>query len=426
MKLAVYAIAKNEAKHVERWYESVKDADEIIVLDTGSTDGTQKLLSELPGVRVASMSFEPFRFDTARNAALNLVSLDVDYCMFMDLDETMPKGSIAAIRKAIAKTQKDMYALRLVFQFDHKRQPVVSYPREAVHKRNDFYWKYPVHELLANHHGQYSYEELPVQVFHEPDASKERSSYLSLLEMAVEENPDDPRQAQYLGREYMYQGRPFDAQMWLKRHIQMEPHGPFRSESASYIAQCFLMLEGQLEEALDEAEAWYYRAIAEFNSAREPYCELADLYFKCHEFECAIGMLKSALRITEQPSVAMIHRDEYYTHWPHHMLAACYFNIGNVQAAKHHIQEAMKTAGSISGPLANDIVKILGLEHATQSLLGVEASSGIEGHVPENGTEQTEAVSDALSEKQASVSAVQEEGRSAEAGSAEVPSSGSE
>lgn len=51
MKLAVYAIAKNEAQHVARWYESVKDADEIVVLDTGSTDGTQKMLSDL-GVRV--------------------------------------------------------------------------------------------------------------------------------------------------------------------------------------------------------------------------------------------------------------------------------------------------------------------------------------------------------------------------------------
>lgn len=424
MKLAVYAIAKNEAKHVERWYESVKDADEIIVLDTGSTDGTQKLLSDL-GVRVASMSFEPFRFDTARNAALNLVSLDADYCMFLDLDETMPKGSIAAIRKAIKKTQKDMYALRLVFQFDHKRQPIVSYPREAVHKRNDFYWKYPVHELLACHQGNYSYEELDVQVFHEPDETKERSSYLSLLETAVEENPNDPRQAQYLGREYMYQGRPFDAQMWLKRHIQMEPHGPFRSESASYIAQCFMMLEGQLEEALDEAEAWYFRAIAEFNSAREPFCELADLYFKCQEYESAIGMLKSAMRIPAKPNVAMISRDEFYSHWPHHMLAACYFNIGNRTAAKHHIQEAMKSAGTLSGHLANDIVKILGLENATQSLLGVEASSGIEGRVPEDGSEQTEAVSDTLSSEQPSLSSRQESQDSA-AGSAAAPSPVSE
>ena len=45
-KICVYAIAKNEEQFVDRWYESVKNADKIYVLDTGSTDNTvQKLKS---------------------------------------------------------------------------------------------------------------------------------------------------------------------------------------------------------------------------------------------------------------------------------------------------------------------------------------------------------------------------------------------
>ena len=43
-KICVYAICKNEEKFVDRWYESIKDADKIIVLDTGSTDSTVKKL----------------------------------------------------------------------------------------------------------------------------------------------------------------------------------------------------------------------------------------------------------------------------------------------------------------------------------------------------------------------------------------------
>ena len=46
-KIVVYAIAKNEEKHVERWVNSMKEADEIYVLDTGSTDNTVKNLKEL-------------------------------------------------------------------------------------------------------------------------------------------------------------------------------------------------------------------------------------------------------------------------------------------------------------------------------------------------------------------------------------------
>ena len=35
-KICVYAICKNEGKFIERWYNSIKDADYICVLDTGS------------------------------------------------------------------------------------------------------------------------------------------------------------------------------------------------------------------------------------------------------------------------------------------------------------------------------------------------------------------------------------------------------
>ena len=46
MKVIVYAIAKNEAHFVNRWVDSMQEADEIIVLDTGSTDDTVEKLKK--------------------------------------------------------------------------------------------------------------------------------------------------------------------------------------------------------------------------------------------------------------------------------------------------------------------------------------------------------------------------------------------
>ena len=49
MKICVYAICKNEEKFVDRWIKNVKEADEVYVLDTGSTDNTvQKLKNNEP------------------------------------------------------------------------------------------------------------------------------------------------------------------------------------------------------------------------------------------------------------------------------------------------------------------------------------------------------------------------------------------
>lgn len=46
MKIAVSTIAKNEADNVKDFVESCQEADIVSVLDTGSTDGTQKLLKK--------------------------------------------------------------------------------------------------------------------------------------------------------------------------------------------------------------------------------------------------------------------------------------------------------------------------------------------------------------------------------------------
>lgn len=62
MKVCVYAISKNEEKFVSRWVDSMKEADEIYVLDTGSTDNTVSKLKEL-GVNVVSKIISPWRFD---------------------------------------------------------------------------------------------------------------------------------------------------------------------------------------------------------------------------------------------------------------------------------------------------------------------------------------------------------------------------
>ena len=91
-KVCVYAICKNEEKFVKRWVSSMKEADEIYVLDTGSTDNTVKLLKE-EGVNVSVEVIRPWRFDVARNKSLELVPTDADICICTDLDEIFERLS---------------------------------------------------------------------------------------------------------------------------------------------------------------------------------------------------------------------------------------------------------------------------------------------------------------------------------------------
>ena len=72
MKIVVYAICKNEDNFIDRWFNSMKEADDIYVLDTGSTDNSFKHLKKL-GVHAVQKIIDPWRFDVARNESLKLV-----------------------------------------------------------------------------------------------------------------------------------------------------------------------------------------------------------------------------------------------------------------------------------------------------------------------------------------------------------------
>lgn len=85
-KVCVYAIAKDEEQNVEAWVKSMRPADHIIVLDTGSTDKTVELLSSL-GVEVHQKNYEHFRFDVARNDCLDLIPDEYNIRVSIDLDE---------------------------------------------------------------------------------------------------------------------------------------------------------------------------------------------------------------------------------------------------------------------------------------------------------------------------------------------------
>jgi glycosyltransferase involved in cell wall biosynthesis len=71
-KICVYAICKNEEQFVDRWMDSMSEADLVVVTDTGSTDTTVEKL-KARGAIVYTEEISPWRFDKARNCSLDHV-----------------------------------------------------------------------------------------------------------------------------------------------------------------------------------------------------------------------------------------------------------------------------------------------------------------------------------------------------------------
>lgn len=336
-KICVYAISKNEEKFVKRWYESVKEADSIYVLDTGSNDKTVSMLKDL-GVNVSVKEIKPWRFDVARNESLKLVPEDCDICVCIDIDEVISKGW----RKKLEEIWDDnTNHLRYIYNWSHddNGKPLVSFYYEKIHARNGFKWIYPVHEVLEFSGEKEVFKTTEeIVVDHYPDSTKSRSNYLPLLELSVKENPDNDRNMHYLGREYMFHGKYNEAIDMLIKHLNLKSATwkDERCASMRFIARCYKYLK-----RYDEAKMWLDKAINEAPYLRDPYVERAILEYELNNFEDVKKYCLLALEIKNHTKT-YINEPFSWNYTIYDLLSISEFYLGNIESSLKWINKATK------------------------------------------------------------------------------------
>jgi glycosyltransferase involved in cell wall biosynthesis len=242
MKIAVYAIAKNEELFVDRWYASCREADCVVVADTGSTDLTDYQLM-CHDVILHDIAINPWRFDDARNAVLALVPHDVDVCIAMDLDEVLEPGWRQALEQAWVPGTNNAW---INFEFNGE----TFAQNNRVHSRWGWRWKYPCHEaLVSSRTTVQSVPCLDMLMRHLPDVTKHRPNYLELLAWGQWEEPTSTRMLHYYGRELLFQGHPKDAIERFEKYLELEPQNPFpleRAQTEHYLSVARDVLEASL------------------------------------------------------------------------------------------------------------------------------------------------------------------------------------
>ncbi len=335
-KVCVYAICKNEEKFAKRWFNSMKEADKIIVLDTGSTDDTVNILKNL-GVEVHEKNFSPWRFDDARNYSLSLVPSEYEICVCTDLDEVFSKGW----KQFIVRTwDEDTTRLSYLYNwsFNEYGEADTTFYLNKIHKNGLYTWKHPVHEVLTPLGKEKEKIVENVTLNHYPDRTKSRRSYLPLLELSVKENPQDDRNMHYLGREYMYYSRWNDCIKTLKNHLSLKSATwqDERCASMRFIARSYRALNKK-----KKAIEWYERAIKEDPYLRESYVELAYLYYEDKSYLKSYNLLKDAYKITEK-SKSYINEAFAWNSFIDDLMSICAFNLGYYDEALEYVKKAVE------------------------------------------------------------------------------------
>ena len=338
MKISVYAICKNEAQFAARWAASMQEADQVVVLDTGSTDDTVQILRQA-GVQVYEEKIEPWRFDVARNRALELVDADTDLCVCTDLDEVF-SGPWRHLVEQAWTPDVSWIRCRFVWSFQPDGSEGLVYWHTRMHSRRGFRWVHPVHEALECDWKGRVVDLQGVQLLHYSDPDKPRAQYLPLLELAVQEEPESDRNVHYLGREYFFHGRWDDCITTLQYHLQM-PSAKWveeRCASMRYIGQAYLA-KGEPK----AAENWFLRACAESPGLREPWLGLAKSGYDQKDWELVAWAARRCLQITARSSTYVTEADAWGAA-PHDYLALGLFYTGRRREALQAAEQAAALA----------------------------------------------------------------------------------
>lgn len=327
LRIAVYSIAKNEQNNVKKFVESCQGADVIVVgVDPGDTTGD---LLAAYGVKVVRVDLPRFRFDHYRNAVLREIPEDIDICISMDMDETLPSDWRQIIEKHwVPGTTRIHYWLQ--WSVDTK------FLYDRIHARHGYQWMHANHECVLKLDPTTERSvQVPLTITHNQDTAKDRSKNLGLLELAVEEEPFGVRMRWYLAREYLSCDMPKESIKHFKKYFQLNPiWKPEMSWAAIFTAHAYIKLCKYVE-----AEVWLHAAVRFCPDLRDPYFELAGLYSRVGRLHDALTEIDNALKIFSDKH-SFFHGNGAYTKAIHYMKAGLHERLNQPKLAEKSYKRA--------------------------------------------------------------------------------------
>lgn len=266
-KISAVLITKNEQKVIARCIKSLAGCDEIVILDTGSTDKTVQI-AEKAGAKVKVQGpITPFHFANARNIAHSFASND--WILTIDADEVLRAGMLGKIREAIkVQEAKEPFEKSSAFIVTFTDRASVT-KKKKVYCKSSWGWKWRVHEQLyplGTDVRESMLDSVVMEHLPEPDKTVRHGQNLELLKMTVRETPEYTRAWKHLGQELMLSKAHQEAIPYLAHFVEKTDEGPLdKSDVMLRVGQCY----GEIKK-YEEAVRWFEMAAQTDPRRREP------------------------------------------------------------------------------------------------------------------------------------------------------------
>lgn len=325
ISLSLCMIVKNEEKTLARCLDSVRGImDEIIIVDTGSTDQTKKIAS----------AYTPYIYDfkwvdnfsSARNYSFSLATMD--YIMWMDADDVLFPEDQKALKQLKTTLSPEINTVIMRYNLaDPSNNAIVSsFFRERIVKRSKEYkWYEPVHEYLL-----YGYPIIKTEIavthlkMHPPTRRN-----LDIFEKYITAgNTLSERNWFYYAKELFLAGDYEKSAYYYDKFIDTDV-----GLSCNYMDSCFdLSYYYDLKKDDKNSLKSLLRFFEKDGPRAEVCCKLGSYYKKQGDYKKAISWYQLAPYTVKPDTMGSITL-MFWDFVPYMELSVCYYNLGHLDKA---------------------------------------------------------------------------------------------
>jgi glycosyltransferase involved in cell wall biosynthesis len=329
-------IVKNEKAHLENCLKSAGGVfDEIIIVDTGSSDTTKTIAR-----KYADKVFDFIwcdNFSRARNFAIEKATSD--YFMWLDADDVIPTESAEKILELKRQMKSDVDVVHMPYHtsFDEKGNPNFTFYRERILKNvPQARFEGAVHEAITPF-GNNVYLDIPIE--HRKIERKNPKRNLQIYENELKMgNELKPRDQFYYGRELFYNEKYTKSIRVLNKFLDSQ-----EGWRENKIDACKFLSYNYYQKKQDEKALLALLRTFEFDSPRaEVMCDIAKHFMDRNEIKSAIFWYSCALEQEPDFTSGSFVTSECYDYVPALQLCLCYYRLGLLDEAKNYNELAKK------------------------------------------------------------------------------------
>jgi len=326
--ISLCMIVRNEEDTIAQCLDSVKGIpDEIVIVDTGSTDKTKDI------VRLYTDRIYDFEwiddFAAARNFAFNQATMD--YILWLDADDVLSEVDCQKFLELKNNLDPSYVAVNMPYILSSDEFGVVTYSfrrNRLVKRKKNFHWIGAVHEYIGAY-GQILKSDICVT---HKGTSEVSERNLKIFEKCQSKGTlFSPRDLYYYGNEL------FEHQLY---HRAIEVYQKFLATGQGWVedklsacarlTDCFQQLGDKEKELEFNLKSFEYA-----NPRAEFCCRLGYYFLRSEQYDQATFWYSLATKL-EKPDVWGPMLEACWTWLPHLQLCVCYDCLGKHELAYQH------------------------------------------------------------------------------------------